>query len=117
LQRSGELTIKTAEGHSRVNPLVRIASQAMADMQRIGAQFGLTPSGAAASFGNQAATSTVEVRWVAWIAPQYAEPSRLLPHFACAQQLGRLQISGHKWQAGPANSVKNYPTRTSSHSF
>jgi len=45
LQRSGELTIKTAEGHSRVNPLVRIASQAMADMQRIGAQFGLTPSG------------------------------------------------------------------------
>jgi P27 family predicted phage terminase small subunit len=27
LQRSGELTIKTAEGHPRVNPLVRIASQ------------------------------------------------------------------------------------------
>jgi P27 family predicted phage terminase small subunit len=45
LQRSGDLTIKTAEGHPRVNPLVRIASQAMADMQRIGAQFGLTPSG------------------------------------------------------------------------
>ena len=44
LQRSGELTIKTAEGHPRVNPLVRIASQAMADMQRIGAQFGLSPN-------------------------------------------------------------------------
>ena len=45
LQRSGELTIKTAKGHTRVNPLVRIASQAMADMQRIGAQFGLSPNG------------------------------------------------------------------------
>jgi P27 family predicted phage terminase small subunit len=44
LQRSGELTIKTAKGHPRVNPLVRIASQAMADMQRIGAQFGLSPN-------------------------------------------------------------------------
>ena len=44
LQRAGELTIKTAEGHPRVNPLVRIASQAMADMQRIGAQFGLSPN-------------------------------------------------------------------------
>ena len=37
LQRSGELTIKTAEGHPRVNPLVRVASQAMDDMRRIGA--------------------------------------------------------------------------------
>jgi P27 family predicted phage terminase small subunit len=44
LQRSGELTIKTAKGHPRVNPLVRIASQALADMQRIGAQFGLSPN-------------------------------------------------------------------------
>jgi P27 family predicted phage terminase small subunit len=44
LQRSGELTIKTAKGHPRINPLVRIASQAMADMQRIGAQFGLSPN-------------------------------------------------------------------------
>jgi phage terminase small subunit len=35
LQSSGVLTIKTAEGHPRVNPLVRIASQAMADMQRM----------------------------------------------------------------------------------
>ena len=45
LQRSGELTIRMARGHPRINPLMRIASQAMADMQRIGAQFGLTPSG------------------------------------------------------------------------
>jgi len=44
LQRSGELTIKTAKGHPRVNPLVRIASQAMTDMQRIGAEFGLSPN-------------------------------------------------------------------------
>jgi P27 family predicted phage terminase small subunit len=44
LQRSGELTIKTAKGHPRINPLVRIASQAMTDMQRIGAQFGLSPN-------------------------------------------------------------------------
>ena len=39
LQRSGELTIKTAEGHPRVNPLVRVASQAMDDMRRIGAEW------------------------------------------------------------------------------
>jgi P27 family predicted phage terminase small subunit len=44
LQRSGELTIKTAKGHPRVNPLVRIASQAMEDMRRIGAEFGLSPN-------------------------------------------------------------------------
>src|SRR5690349_665645 len=44
LQRSGELTIKTAKGHPRVNPLVRIASQAMDDMRRIGAEFGLSPN-------------------------------------------------------------------------
>jgi P27 family predicted phage terminase small subunit len=44
LQRSGELTIKTTEGHPRVNPLVRIASQAMDDMRRIGAEFGLSPN-------------------------------------------------------------------------
>ena len=44
LERSGELTIKTAEGHPRVNPLVRIASQAMDDMRRIGAEFGLSPN-------------------------------------------------------------------------
>jgi phage terminase small subunit len=35
LQLSGELTIKTVEGHQRFDPLVRIASQAMADMHRI----------------------------------------------------------------------------------
>jgi P27 family predicted phage terminase small subunit len=45
LQRSGELTIKTAEGHPWFNPLVRIASQAMDDMRRIGAESGLTPNG------------------------------------------------------------------------
>jgi hypothetical protein len=39
------LAIKTAEGHPRVNPLVRIASQAMDDMRRIAADFGLTPNG------------------------------------------------------------------------
>jgi P27 family predicted phage terminase small subunit len=44
LQRSGELTIKTADGHPRVNPLVRIASQAMDVMRRIGAEFGLSPN-------------------------------------------------------------------------
>jgi P27 family predicted phage terminase small subunit len=44
LQRSDALTIRTAEGHSRVNPLVRIASQAMDDMRRIGAEFGLSPN-------------------------------------------------------------------------
>jgi len=44
LQRSGELTIKTTKGHPRVNPLVRIASQAMDDMRRIGAEFGLSPN-------------------------------------------------------------------------
>jgi P27 family predicted phage terminase small subunit len=44
LQRSGELTIKTAEGHPRVKRLVRIASQAMDDMRRIGAEFGLSPN-------------------------------------------------------------------------
>jgi hypothetical protein len=44
LQRPGELTIKAAEGHPRVNPLVGIASQAMDDMRRIGAEFGLSPN-------------------------------------------------------------------------
>ena len=33
----GDLTIKTVEGHPRANPLERIASQAMVDLQRIGA--------------------------------------------------------------------------------
>lgn len=43
--REGELTIATAEGHQRVNPLVRISSQAMNDLLGFGAAFGLTPSG------------------------------------------------------------------------
>jgi phage terminase small subunit len=45
LQRSGELTIKTAEGHPRVNPLLRVVRQASSDMLRYGAAFGLTPNG------------------------------------------------------------------------
>ena len=32
------------ESHPRVNPLVRMASQAMDDMRRIGAEFGLSPN-------------------------------------------------------------------------
>jgi P27 family predicted phage terminase small subunit len=38
------LTITTKNGH-RVHPLVRVASTAMNDALRIGAQFGLTPTG------------------------------------------------------------------------
>lgn len=45
LARDGELTVATAEGHHRVNPLVRISSHAMNDMLRYGAAFGLTPAG------------------------------------------------------------------------
>jgi P27 family predicted phage terminase small subunit len=45
LAREGTLTIANAEGHQRVHPLVRISSQAMNDMLRFGAAFGLTPSG------------------------------------------------------------------------
>ena len=44
LQRLVDLTIKTAESHPRVNPLVRIASQAMEDMRRFGTEFGLSPN-------------------------------------------------------------------------
>jgi P27 family predicted phage terminase small subunit len=44
LQGSGGLTRGPPEGHPRVNPLVRIASQAMDDMRRIGAEFGLAPN-------------------------------------------------------------------------
>jgi len=44
LQGSEALTIKTAEGHPRLNPLVRITSRAMDDMRRIGAEFGLSPN-------------------------------------------------------------------------
>ena len=43
--RGHALTVKGSAGSQVKNPLLRIASQAMADMQRIGAQFGLTPSG------------------------------------------------------------------------
>jgi P27 family predicted phage terminase small subunit len=43
--RGHVLTIKGNAGSQVTNLLLRIASQAMTDMQRIGAQFGLTPSG------------------------------------------------------------------------
>ena len=65
LQRSGELTIKTAEGHPRVNPLVRIASQAMDDMRRIGAEFGLSPNARSRLSGINPAAR--QVRWVAQV--------------------------------------------------
>ncbi len=39
------LTIEGSAGSQVINPPSRIASQAMNDMQRIDAQFGLTPSG------------------------------------------------------------------------
>jgi P27 family predicted phage terminase small subunit len=45
LARERKLTVETAEGHQRVHPLVRIRSQAMNDMLRYGAAFGLTPNG------------------------------------------------------------------------
>jgi P27 family predicted phage terminase small subunit len=41
LQRSGELTIKTAEGHPRVNPLVRIASSEDSLKGNVSPQHGL----------------------------------------------------------------------------
>jgi len=43
--RGHALTVKGSAGNQVTNPLLRIASQAMNDMQRIGSQFGLTPSG------------------------------------------------------------------------
>jgi P27 family predicted phage terminase small subunit len=43
--RGNALTIEDSAGNQVTNPLLRIASQAMNDMQRIGAQFGLTPNG------------------------------------------------------------------------
>jgi P27 family predicted phage terminase small subunit len=43
--RGHALTIEGSAGNQVMNPLLRIASQAMNDMQRIGAQFGLTPAG------------------------------------------------------------------------
>ena len=42
LQRSGELTIKTAESHPRANPLVRISSQGWPTCSASALQFGLT---------------------------------------------------------------------------
>jgi len=44
-ERGHALTIKGSAGNQVTNPLKRIANQAMADMQRIGSAFGLTPSG------------------------------------------------------------------------
>ncbi len=43
--RGHALTIAASAGNQVTNPPLRIASQAMNDMQRIGAQFGLTPNG------------------------------------------------------------------------
>jgi P27 family predicted phage terminase small subunit len=42
--RGHALTIKGSAGSQVTNPLVRIASQAMDDMRRIGAEFGLSPN-------------------------------------------------------------------------
>jgi P27 family predicted phage terminase small subunit len=42
--RGHALTITGSAGNQVTNPLLRIASQALADMQRIGGQFGLTPN-------------------------------------------------------------------------
>jgi P27 family predicted phage terminase small subunit len=42
--RGHALTIKGSAGSQVTNPLLRIASQAMDDMRRIGAEFGLTPN-------------------------------------------------------------------------
>jgi len=44
IERLDSLTITTKSGQ-RVNPLVRIASQAANDALKFGAQFGLTPAG------------------------------------------------------------------------
>jgi P27 family predicted phage terminase small subunit len=43
--RGHALTIKGSAGSQVTNPLLRIATQAMNDTLRIGAQFGLTPTG------------------------------------------------------------------------
>ncbi|WP_234680325.1 phage terminase small subunit P27 family [Bradyrhizobium monzae] len=45
LARDGKLTFTTKTGQRRVNPLIRIASQAQADMLKFGSAFGLTPVG------------------------------------------------------------------------
>ena len=42
--RGHALTVKGSADNQVTNPLLRIASQAMGDMQRIGAQFGLSPN-------------------------------------------------------------------------
>jgi len=46
--RGHALTIKGSADNQVTNPLLRIASSARADMQRIGSQFGLTPMDACA---------------------------------------------------------------------
>jgi P27 family predicted phage terminase small subunit len=43
--RGHALTIKGSAGNQVTNPLLRIASQARADTQRMGSAFGLTPNG------------------------------------------------------------------------
>ena len=42
--RGHALTVKGSAGSQITNPLLRIASQAMDDMRRIGAEFGLSPN-------------------------------------------------------------------------
>jgi phage terminase small subunit len=61
--RGHALTVNGSASNQVTNPLLRIASQAMADMQRIGTQFGLTPAvGAAQAQRRQANAFAVEVR-------------------------------------------------------
>jgi P27 family predicted phage terminase small subunit len=84
LQRSGELTIKTAKGHLRVNPLVRIASQAMADMRWIGAEFGLSPNALTAK-RHRPAASAEQVRWAAEVNLVRSEEF-IAPSFGTAAQ-------------------------------
>jgi hypothetical protein len=59
--RGHALTVEGSAGNQVTNPLLR-ASQAMADMQRIGAQFGSTPSGRLRLSGIKPPHSAVERR-------------------------------------------------------
>ncbi|MCA1412666.1 P27 family phage terminase small subunit [Bradyrhizobium sp. NBAIM20] len=64
LAHEGELTIATPEGHQRINPLVRISSEAMNDLLPYGAAFGDAERAAAAQ-RHQPAVGTKQVRWAA----------------------------------------------------
>jgi P27 family predicted phage terminase small subunit len=44
LVAAGTLVVKTARGGERVNPLLRIATEAMGDMLKFGSEFGMTPA-------------------------------------------------------------------------